>query len=74
MPGITKFTDMTTEEFRSNILMPAAAPVEPCEVSGHDGSQKKYDTSSLPDSFNWADKGAVTPVKDQGIKYLKRSA
>jgi len=58
--GITKFSDMTPEEFKSKILMkPRAAP--------------QIDTSRLlqpkigqaPTDLDWRTKGAVTAVKDQ---------
>jgi len=63
--GITKFMDMTQAEFRAAYLMPKGrparsqrVPVEPIAI----------DTSNvvLPESFDWRDKKAVTPTKDQG--------
>jgi len=62
--GVTKFYDLTAEEFRANYLMPkelfanfkidaskVMAPLKPVPV---------------PVSFDWQDKGAITPVYDQG--------
>jgi C1A family cysteine protease len=66
--NITKFADMTREEFRKY----------PCGVDklsdlkqkdGHFTPQLAeplvYDPQALPISFDWTTKGAVTPVKDQ---------
>jgi len=60
--GVTKFSDMTTEEFRTTILMKEtitadASPVAPVTTLLAPGA---------PATFDWRDKGAVTPVKDQG--------
>jgi cathepsin F len=60
--GITKFSDMSVEEFRSTILMTSVptktttAPVIGATVAD----------PSAPTSFDWRDHNAVTPVKDQG--------
>ncbi|KAL3734210.1 hypothetical protein ACJRO7_023541 [Eucalyptus globulus] len=59
--GVTKFSDLTPEEFRRQFLglkrlrLPTdanKAPVLP--------------TDDLPTEFDWRDRGAVTGVKDQG--------
>jgi cysteine peptidase B len=62
--GVTKFSDMTPEEFRANYLMPKELhknrpPRDPKKV------MKPVTPVALPDSFDWNDKGAITPVKDQ---------
>lgn len=66
--GVTKFADMTHEEFRKY----------PCGVDKlSDLSGKRPDfqpilgelpqvASDLPDNWDWTQHGAVTPVKDQG--------
>jgi len=60
--GITKFSDMSVEEFRSTILMTSFpqktfnAPVIGAAVPD----------PSIPTSYDWRDHNAVTPVKDQG--------
>ena len=64
--GVTKFSDLTPKEFRRNFLglkrrlrLPADANKAPILPTG-----------DLPADFDWRDKGAVTPVKDQVYKFL----
>jgi len=59
--GITKFSDLTPQEFRRSFLT--------YRPSGVDPSRKVVQPSnvySTPTSFDWRDYGAVTPVKNQG--------
>jgi cathepsin F len=61
--GITKFSDMSVEEFKSTILMsnrPERAESN-VPVIGVDVA-----SPNVPTSYDWRDHGAVTPVKDQG--------
>lgn len=59
--GVTKFSDLTPGEFRQKFLglkrlrLPKDAQKAPI-----------LPTNDLPDDFDWRDRGAVTPVKDQG--------
>ncbi|WCJ35270.1 Papain family cysteine protease [Euphorbia peplus] len=60
--GVTKFSDLTPREFRSQYLgmkkrlrLPADAREAPI-----------LPTNDLPEDFDWRDRGAVTGVKDQG--------
>nr|XP_043614412.1 cysteine proteinase 15A-like [Erigeron canadensis] len=60
--GVTKFSDLTPSEFRkkylglkSKLKLPADANKAPL-----------LPTANLPEDFDWRDKGAVTPVKNQG--------
>ncbi|XP_031495350.1 probable cysteine protease RD19B [Nymphaea colorata] len=60
--GITKFSDLTEEEFSSMYLGLHQIPrdfsrLEPAPF---------LRTDDLPESFDWRERGAVTPVKDQG--------
>jgi len=60
--GITKFMDLSQEEFRESYLMPKGKfPL---------GREKKVMNfefpSNVPTKFDWNDKGAVTKVYDQG--------
>jgi cathepsin F len=60
--GITKFSDLTQQEFAKtylNLEFPATALLNlyPAQV--------KHPNAS-PDAFDWRDKGVVAPVKDQG--------
>jgi len=60
--GITKFSDMSVEEFRSVILMKNKIA---------ESEQEAVPATTLlapgaPATFDWRDKDAVTPVKDQG--------
>jgi len=58
--GVTKFSDLTADEFKSMYLTykPRNATNIEYTVPVH--------TGTLADSVNWYSKGAVTPVKDQG--------
>jgi len=58
--AINKFADLTTEEFTRYYLglnMPSQLPTTKPPTSPN---------PALPASFDWRDKGAVTPIKDQG--------
>jgi len=59
--GITKFSDMTPEEFKNTILMKNIT-VKKDKVP----QLLQKEKVTLPSSFDWKDKGMVTPVKDQG--------
>jgi len=62
--GITKFSDMSTEEFKKYYLnskpaiRPENVPVAPLA--------SVESINALPKSFDWRPKGAVTAVKNQG--------
>jgi len=57
--GLTKFSDMSPEEFSSVFLnYKPRGPME--HVS------EIQTTTDIPSSFDWRDEGAVTPVKNQG--------
>ncbi|KAJ5079531.1 putative thiol protease-related [Anaeramoeba ignava] len=60
--GITKFSDLTSEEFKSIIL----SEFQPIYGQNARKYEKKDELRALPDSFDWREKGAVTVVKDQG--------
>ncbi|CAI0437875.1 unnamed protein product [Linum tenue] len=59
--GVTRFSDLTPREFRRQFLglrklrFPSDANKAPI-----------LPTSNLPEDFDWREKGAVTPVKNQG--------
>jgi len=61
--GVTKFSDLTPEEFRATILM-AKGSIKP--KAHKDVGILSSGVAAIPDSWDWATKGAVTPVKDQG--------
>nr|KAG5712908.1 hypothetical protein BaRGS_007505 [Batillaria attramentaria] len=60
--GVTKFADLSEEEFRRTYLTPK------WDLSLRRPWMKKatIPTGPVPDSFDWRDHGAVTPVKNQG--------
>ncbi|XP_062076853.1 probable cysteine protease RD19B [Humulus lupulus] len=60
--GVTRFSDLTPAEFRrtflglrSHLRLPSDANTAPI-----------LPTKDLPEDFDWRDRGAVTPVKNQG--------
>jgi cathepsin F len=63
--GVTKFMDLTPQEFRAQYLMPKGsinnkrpAIAQPISVD--------IPNAPLPQTFDWRTKNAVTPTKDQG--------
>jgi len=58
--GITKFMDLSPEEFRNAYLMPKNQTMKLPEAP----VAAPFNVS-LPDSFDWGQKGVVTPVYDQ---------
>jgi cathepsin F len=57
---LTPFADLTTEEFSVRLgLKPVDSLTTTVPLAA------ALDTSSLPDSFDWRDHGAVNPVKNQ---------
>jgi C1A family cysteine protease len=61
--GITKFSDMSVEEFSSTILM---KKVPQKESASSLEARPPVPPVTLPTTFDWRDHNAVTPVKDQG--------
>jgi len=72
--GITKFSDLTEEEFVSQHLSPIAL-LDPVENSKHfksleiDSSDLERRFPALPTGFDWRYHDAVTEVKNQGSCY-----
>jgi len=60
--SVTKFSDMTTDDFKNTILMKRGIPISetPRPIP------EKKQVQDMPSSLDWRDKGAVTAVKDQG--------
>jgi cathepsin F len=65
--GVTQFFDLTTEEFRRNYLNLNISTLNRIKANY---SEKKITINNLkgpaPDSYDWREHGAVTPVKNQG--------
>jgi len=60
--GITKFSDMSPQEFKSTILM--KNPIIPKERPNIE--VQHHSLPALPVTFDWRTKRAVTAIKDQG--------
>jgi len=58
--GLTKFADLSVQEFKSTILMKKEIRPTP-----HGGPRHLVKTAP-PNVFDWRNSGMVTPVKDQG--------
>lgn len=63
--GVTKFSDLTLEEFRTLYL---SKPKSAQDLVGRAAGTAKPTgkLGDLPQSFDWRDKNMVTPVKNQG--------
>jgi len=59
--GITKFSDMSTEEFRTTVLM--KNKITPTKEARSVIAPKQLD--AVPVALDWRNQGAVTPVKNQ---------
>jgi len=62
--GITKFSDLSTEEFRSQYLMPKGS-IDVASMAQKFSVKNGKRHADPPATFDWRDKNAVTPVKDQ---------
>ncbi|XP_002977181.2 ervatamin-B [Selaginella moellendorffii] len=61
--GLNKFSDLTNAEFRAMHVGKFKRPRYQDRLPAED---EDVDVSSLPTSLDWRQKGAVTPIKDQG--------
>jgi C1A family cysteine protease len=61
--GVNQFTDLTPSEFRAAYVsgLKSSAPVQASGCKSFSSS-----ASGAPDSYDWRQHNAVTPVKDQG--------
>ncbi|MED6221440.1 hypothetical protein PIB30_054652 [Stylosanthes scabra] len=59
--GVTKFSDLTPSEFRSQFL-----GLKPLSLPADAHNAPILPTEDLPENFDWRDHGAVTNVKNQG--------
>jgi len=62
--AINKFSDMSPEEFSSTVLM--KKKIEPSKLNIEEVGVLTPKLTKVPQAFDWRNKGAVTPVKDQG--------
>ncbi|KAJ3698943.1 hypothetical protein LUZ61_002648 [Rhynchospora tenuis] len=60
--GLNRFADLTNEEYRKRFL--GTRPSQ--RLRKESGRYSLLEDSSIPDSIDWREKGAVNAVKDQG--------
>jgi len=61
---VSRYADLTAEEFRTNILNGYVNTYKP--TLPENPNKVKVDTTQLPAAVDWRDLGAITAVKDQG--------
>ena len=59
--GVNQFTDLSPAEFKATYVSGLKAPVQATSCKSFSSS-----ASGAPDSYDWRQHNAVTPVKDQG--------
>lgn len=59
--GVTQFMDLTEEEFKKYYRMPGWGK------PSYEMKQAEIPEGAAPASFDWREKGVVTPVKNQGM-------
>jgi len=64
--GINQFSDLTDEEFEARHLGGYKQTPTPQFRPATLKAKEEINIKDLPESVNWCDKGACTPVKDQG--------
>jgi cathepsin F len=64
--GITKFFDMTSEEFKKIYLSLKIGDLDQLRQELKEVKVENF-SNEIPDSYDWRDKGAVTKVKNQYI-------
>jgi C1A family cysteine protease len=66
--GVTKFSDLTEDEFRAKYLMPKdfEATYNPTAPVATSFPPNKLGISANPTNFNWFNQGVCTPVYNQG--------
>eukprot|EP01116_Phalansterium_solitarium_P012991 TRINITY_DN297_c0_g1_i1.p1 TRINITY_DN297_c0_g1~~TRINITY_DN297_c0_g1_i1.p1 ORF type:complete len:392 (+),score=106.30 TRINITY_DN297_c0_g1_i1:165-1178(+) len=63
--GVTKFADLSVEEFKSTILMKNPITQDKMRLPGVETLKPRIKAVDAPAAFDWRPLGAVTPVKDQ---------
>ncbi|EFC48573.1 cysteine protease [Naegleria gruberi] len=66
--GVSKFMDLTPEEFKRMFLMKTYTPEEARKIlaAPKEAVVTAQQVKDTPTSWDWRQKGAVTPVKNQG--------
>jgi cathepsin L len=65
--GLTKFADLTNEEYRSMFLGTRTRKSKGLLSGSKKSTRYAFrDDDKLPESVDWREKGAVVDVKDQG--------
>ena len=64
--GVTQFSDLTPTEFASTFLGTKLANEDVAAIRSGMTTLPDYPVHDLPLTFDWRERGAVTPVKNQG--------